>query len=615
MNTTIRLICCLAVLASLPAPAATEKMTPEELKLRTEWSHSMAQVPLPPRQGCFAASYPAREWKGATCVKAPNIPMPPRVGPRALVVGNGSDISAQAPSGFISQGTGSFDAVTGVTSLSSPIGNAGAAVNNAYTLQLNTNFFSSTACAGAANPAACQGWEQYVFFNDGSNGVIFIQYWLLNFDTTCPATWNQFQFTGSTTIYCYRNANNAAAVPNQPVGNLAQLVLTGNAAAGADSVALGTPGGAFAATGDNSVNATAGWTIAEFNVFGAGGSSAGGGQVSFNAGASVVPRTRVIYGGTSAPNCVAFGFTGETNNLNFGPNPPAATPAGPAVMFTESIAGGALTACAAASSIGDTHLATFHGLFYDFQASGDFVLAEVPQEFVVHARQVSGAPNWPNASVNKAVAARIGKTHVAVCLAPDRVNVDGKLVTLADGKAMLTRDGTTVRRVGNAYLFVGETGHTVRAEMNGSYINVSVGLGHWPAKVRGLVANANGNVNQVEARDGTVLSTPFQFEELYHRFGDSWRVRADESLLKPCAGDAPRTNPGKPFYARDLDAKLAARTRKVCMAAGVKEGPLLEACALDVAVIGNDKAARVFVKEREPRAFGEVVLRRKGERQ
>ena len=38
-------------------------------------------------------------------------------------------------------------------------------------------------------------------------------------------------------------------------------------------------------------------TIAEFNIFGDGGNSAGGGQASFNSGADIVPRTRIIYGG------------------------------------------------------------------------------------------------------------------------------------------------------------------------------------------------------------------------------------------------------------------------------------------------------------------------------
>jgi hypothetical protein len=48
------------------------------------------------------------------------------------VVGAGNDIVAGAPSGFITQAIGHFDTVTNVTSESSPIGNGGPAVNNAW---------------------------------------------------------------------------------------------------------------------------------------------------------------------------------------------------------------------------------------------------------------------------------------------------------------------------------------------------------------------------------------------------------------------------------------------------------------------------------------------------
>ena len=135
-------------------------------------------------------------------------------------------------------------------------------------------------------------------------------------------------------------------MPNQPITNLGNLTFTGTATSTGDSVALSTGMNVYTRNGDNAVAATSGWTVAEFNIFGAGGSTAGGGQANFNAGASVNTRTEIIYGGNAAPNCVAQGFTGETNNLNFGPNPPVATPVGPAVMFTESTAGGAATNCA-----------------------------------------------------------------------------------------------------------------------------------------------------------------------------------------------------------------------------------------------------------------------------
>ncbi len=615
----LRILTVVSILIVLLAPRAISQQTtppppnqnlsPEELRLRQDWRISMAQVPLP-KKGCFQSSYPSREWREVTCTTAPNYPVQPRRGARPLVVGNANDIAAQAPSGFIATGIGSFDTVTNVTSESGPIGNTGPSIANAYTLQLNTNFFSSTACAGSPNPA-CLGWQQFVFENNGSSGRAYIQYWLIKYNKTCPAgqSWNQFSFTGSTDIYCWKNnTGGAVPVPNQPITNLGQLSLSGAVSATSDSVTVANGGTIYAKNGDNAVNAAGGWQIAEFNLFGDGGNSAGGGQASFNSGADIVTRTRVIYGGTAAPTCVAQGFTAETNNLSFGPTAPGGSPPGPAVIFQESTAGGAPSNCAAATTVGDTHLATFGGLFYDFQASGDFVLAQADPDFVVQTRQVSGAPTWPDATVNHAVATRMGKTQVAVCLAPARLNVGGENIELGDGKSFSTPDGVDIWRRGNVYTITDPSGDSVRAVVNPTWIDVTVGLGQWPAKVSGLLANADGNVNKIATRDGAVLTNPFSFEDLYQRYGESWRVASGESLLSACGDrNVERGNPGRLFYAKDLDPKVYERTRAVCTAAGVKGEALLDACTLDVAVIGNDAAAQVFVNAYQPVAVGNIV--------
>src|SRR5262249_13064993 len=142
-----------------------------------------------------------------------------------------------------------------------------------------------------------------------------------------------------------------------PVTNLDQVTFTGNASAAGDSIVITISGMAYSRNGDNAVNASAGWTIAEFNVLGDGGSAVGvGSMANFNDTASFITRTQTTYGGTAPPNCLATGFPAETNNLSFGPAPPVGSPPGPAVIFSESIAGGSPSNCAAATTIGDAHL-------------------------------------------------------------------------------------------------------------------------------------------------------------------------------------------------------------------------------------------------------------------
>jgi hypothetical protein len=595
------------------ASAGNEQLSPEEAKKRKDWALSMHKKPAP-KKGCFTATYPNTEWKEVPCGPAHHIPMVPRHGLRPFVVGNANDVSAGAPSGFISQAIGHFENIANVSSESGPIGNAGPSIPNAYTLQINTNQFTSTACTGSPNPN-CKGWEQFVYENDGSSGAAYIQYWLIKYNAACPTgqNWNQFSFTGSTDIYCWKNDSaGVATVPNQPVTNMANWTFSGAVSSTSDSVTMTVGVTGYKKTGDNAVNAANGWTTAEFNLLGDGGNSSGGGTASFNTGASADTRTEIIYGGTTAPNCVAQGFTAEMNNLSFGPTAPAATAPGPAVIFQESTAGGAPSNCAAASTIGDTHLHTFNGLLYDFQAAGDFTLAEVAPSFTVQTRQVSGAPTWPNATVNKAVAARFGKTTVAICLGPPggdqtpQVHVDGKLTPIDDGNTVELPEGVAIRRQGNVYQMAGEDGDSVRAEVNSSWINVDVGLDSWPSPVQGLIANVNGNINQIAARDGFVLTNPFSFEDLYHRFADSWRVSGDASMLSVCnAGKVIEVGiPSRPFYAQDLEPNIREKAQGVCTAAGVKPGPLFEACTLDVAVIGQDAAAKVFVETIPPVTVG-----------
>ncbi len=577
------------------APRATVTQPPGEMT-REVWRQTLTQTPTP-KEGCFTAVYPETSWREAACKAAPNRPYPPKHGLRPQTVGNGVDFSARVSSGLISAATGSFDSVTAGATESGVVGGVGGQVANTFSLQLNTSFFNSTVCAGSPNPA-CRGWQQFIY--SSSNKMAFMQYWLISWGTVCPPGWNTFPIGGVN--FCFRNSAAVAVPAAQTAADLHQMTVTGVAGSGGalDSVTLWTNGGAFTATGnDNVVNLAAGWTDAEYNIVG----DCCGSQANFSAGTTMVVRTVAHNGTTNQPLCELEGFTGETNNLTLVGTAAIPIQPAPTILFNQSNVAGTVATCAAAQGIGDTHLTTFNGLYYDFQASGDFVLAETGPDFVVQTRQASGAPTWPNAAVNKAVATRMGKTRVAICLAPTRLEVNGKSAILADGKTLGLPGGVQVHRAGNVYVVSGDNGDSVRAELDGSYINVAVGLGHWPAKVRGLLANVDNNANLIATSAGDVLQEPVSFEDLYHRYGDSWRVPADQSML--CKDKAvEHGDPQKLFYAQDLPPAAFKRAHAICTAAGVKEGPHLDACTLDVAVIGKASAAKVFVGAPEPVSVG-----------
>jgi hypothetical protein len=281
-----------------------------------------------------------------------------------------------------------------------------------------------------------------------------------------------------------------------------------------------------------------------------------------------------------------------------------ASGAPPALLLTESGAGGAPSACAAATSVGDTHMFTFDGLLYDYQATGDYLLVQADDGFIVQARQVSGAPSWPNAATNTAVATQMGKSRVAICANPSQVLLDGRSSEVGDGQTISLPGGADVSRSGNVYTVTDQGGDSVRATVNDNganrWIDVAVGLGHTPqAHLSGLLANALDDPRAIVARSGAVFPLPVSFLDLYGVYGVSWRVPRNESILcgEPVVDFA---SPSEVFYARNLPPALARPARQVCREAGVRNRALLDACTLDVAVLGDKTAANVYVHATPP---------------
>jgi hypothetical protein len=293
--------------AAAPASAAPAGDKPNvESRLQENWRVQIAATPVP-GAGCFTAEYPSHTWRQVACAKAPLRPYIPRTGARAAgtqTVGNGADYAAVAH-GKITTATGSFPTVTGLTS------ETDGGQKNVYSIQLNSNFFTSAVCKGSSDPSNCQGWEQFVY--SSSSEQSFIQYWLINYGNTCPTTpyndWNQYQ--GS----CYRNST-GVNIPQEPATALATIKLAGTVTSTKDTFVTTVGTKAYSTGGnDNVVDLAAGWAANEFNVVGDGGGS----EAVFNKGTSITVELAQKDGTTKAPTCTANdGTTGETNNLTLG---------------------------------------------------------------------------------------------------------------------------------------------------------------------------------------------------------------------------------------------------------------------------------------------------------
>jgi hypothetical protein len=300
------------------AGAAAQPQT--DSQPQATWNATIARTPVP-HEGCFTAHFPSTTWKEVACGTAPAVPYIPRSGSGggAQTVGNGHDYAAVV-SGAMSAAVGSFPTVSGLKTEKDD------GVANDYSLQLNSNFISgSPACDGASNPSKCLAWEQFVYASGYDEA--FMQYWLINYNTTCPSGWNSY--SGD----CYKNSK-SVNVPLQVITQLKYLMLTGKAvASGNDTLTLTTKSDAYSTTGkDSVVYLVDGWNASEFNVVGDGGGS----EADFNSGTSLTVQIDLTDGKTSAPTCASNdGTTGETNNLDLG-KCTASGGSTPSISFTES---------------------------------------------------------------------------------------------------------------------------------------------------------------------------------------------------------------------------------------------------------------------------------------
>jgi hypothetical protein len=188
---------------------------------------------------------------------------------------------------------------------------------NSYTLQLNSDFFPSSACGSIQD---CGGWEQFVFENPphSMRGFLFIEDWLVPMPISrgslsgCPPS-KGWQYVG---IGCVQNSQ-AVRIPNVSIKDLSQVIETGTASLSGDSIYLSvgtTEYGMRKIQGDGVVDLAANWDGAEFNVVG----DAGGDVANFNAGSRITVSLQTDIGLTTKPTCLAHsGTTGETNNLFF----------------------------------------------------------------------------------------------------------------------------------------------------------------------------------------------------------------------------------------------------------------------------------------------------------
>lgn len=253
-------------------------------------------------------------------------------------------------------------------------------------------------------------------------------------------------------------------------------------------------------------------------------------------------------------------------------------------------------------SVGDPHLLTFDGHYYDFHGVGEFTLARAKDgRFDVQVRQQP----WKNSreiAINTAVVVKTQNHRLEV--APD----GNKIALLIDGKKQPV---TTTQLSGGDSLTAVSSDRIDLTMKDGTAVSLfrvgSYGVDAWiePAeslkgKMEGLLGDFDDNrANDLRLRgENAVIKS--DFADLYPSYANSWRISNKTSHFTYLPGKTTESYTNRAFpYERPDPKNIAgyAAAEAMCKRHGITDSILLSNCAFDVAVTGRAEFIRSAARQ------------------
>ncbi|WP_206742638.1 Hint domain-containing protein [Acidisphaera rubrifaciens] len=247
---------------------------------------------------------------------------------------------------------------------------------------------------------------------------------------------------------------------------------------------------------------------------------------------------------------------------------------------------------------GDVHLTTFDGLYYNFQAVGEFVLARSTAPGDTFEVQIRTQPyfNGAAASVTTEVGAQVGTHRVTFDLfRSDTVWVDGAPATLSLATPLDLGSGVVRELSPTSWQIRYDSGETVVVTKETTFLNVNLRLTPRaaPGSVQGLLGTDSGRLaNEFTLPNGTVLPQPLSYTDLYTTWADAWRVTQATSLLDYGPGQTTQTYTDLNFPSDSVPvslfpAQVVAQAQSLVAAAGITDPGAAQAAVEDYLLTGD----------------------------
>lgn len=265
----------------------------------------------------------------------------------------------------------------------------------------------------------------------------------------------------------------------------------------------------------------------------------------------------------------------------------------------------ATTMPSTATADGCPHFTTYDGLHFDFQGAGEFIAARSTQAgntFQVQMRIEPEGSLDSAVSIITQIAVQVGTDRITFGVPqgtdaprPDVVLVNGAPAAISQTNPVLTFDGGTVTEVSaSEYRVALNTGEvvTVNPFGNGMGYSITLPTNGAPGSVQGFLGPDEGQANDFQLPDGTVLQQPLTQNQLYHQFADAWRVTDSNSLFDygPGQTTASFTNtmfPREILTLADFSPDLVAKAAALATAAGITDPTLAADAEFDYLSMGN----------------------------